>query len=118
MLVTYQPLYERSNHLRAICVARTLYKVTSVVTGRDLSALTAHRWRKNEKEISRYRKRIFPSGDPPTAHDNVAIVEDGGLTRSDGALGFVKCNENLIVICGFDRGHGTGMAVADLYQNA
>src|SRR5712672_3099515 len=53
--------------------------------------------------------------DDPTASDYlVFLIEDGGLAGGDGSLGLVEAGVDGVVVDAAERGHGGGVAVADL----
>src|SRR5882762_9791169 len=57
--------------------------------------------------------------DDPTASDYlVFLIEDGGLAGGDGALGLVEEGVDGMVVDAAERGHGRGVAMADLRADA
>src|SRR5882757_7369000 len=58
------------------------------------------------------------SGDPTASDYLIFLIEDGGLAGGDGALGLVEEGVNGVVVDAVERGHGRGVAVADLGADA
>ena len=61
---------------------------------------------------------VAPSNNPTPADNFVAVVEDGGLPRRDGALGFVEGGQDVVRSGGFDAGPGGFVAMANLRAHA
>src|SRR3984885_10839962 len=56
--------------------------------------------------------------DPAAADYLVFLIEDGGLAGSGGSLGLVEAGVDRVFVDAAERGHGRGVAVADLGADA
>src|SRR5262249_17813920 len=61
------------------------------------------------------RDESFAPTNPPTANDDIAIVNYRGLSRCDRALRFVQSNSRALIFKRRNRRGSPGMAVANLY---
>src|SRR6185503_17751997 len=57
------------------------------------------------------------SGNPSAAHNNIAVVEHGGLSGSDCALRLIEGNENLVGVPFLDNRRRRLVTMTNLYRN-